>query len=263
MWSRRASRWLRLPEGIKHVRSASTPTTRPGRLLERRRRAALDATIRNIRTRCSSPSPNGCIAVADAEARRDGDRRRLRLRRDDDRLRRPGRARWRGPGPRHFRTDAGARPRARPGGACRPVSFSPTPRSTNGARREPISSCRGSASCSSPIRAHPSPTCAGASSRRAARLRLLARGQAKPVDRSLPLQRSGQACPSPARNGPGGPRPLRLRRSRARVRRILSEAGFADIVLTPEDLELDIAVGQGLDAAVDGGADDRSDEPDA
>ena len=36
----------------------------------------------------------------------------------------------------------------------------------------------------------------------------------------------------------------------ARVRRILSEAGFADIVLEPHDLELDIAVGRGLDTAV-------------
>ena len=54
------------------------------------------------------------------------------------------------------------------------------------------------------------------------------------------------------------PRPRRARRSRApspspsgrAVQRILSEAGFADVVLTPEELELDIAVGQGLDAAV-------------
>jgi hypothetical protein len=34
------------------------------------------------------------------------------------------------------------------------------------------------------------------------------------------------------------------------VRRILSDAGFADIVLEPEDLELDIAAGRGLDTAV-------------
>ena len=36
----------------------------------------------------------------------------------------------------------------------------------------------------------------------------------------------------------------------ARVRRILSGAGYADIVVTPHDLDLDIAVGRGLDAAV-------------
>ena len=34
------------------------------------------------------------------------------------------------------------------------------------------------------------------------------------------------------------------------MRRILSEAGFADIDLKPHDLELDIAVGRGLDTAV-------------
>jgi ubiquinone/menaquinone biosynthesis C-methylase UbiE len=35
-----------------------------------------------------------------------------------------------------------------------------------------------------------------------------------------------------------------------RVRRILGEAGFETITLTPVDLELDVAVGQGLEAAV-------------
>ena len=34
------------------------------------------------------------------------------------------------------------------------------------------------------------------------------------------------------------------------MRRILSDAGFADIVLTPHDLELDIAIGRGLETAV-------------
>ena len=34
------------------------------------------------------------------------------------------------------------------------------------------------------------------------------------------------------------------------MRRILSEAGFADIALEPQDLELDIAAGRGLDTAV-------------
>jgi SAM-dependent methyltransferase len=36
----------------------------------------------------------------------------------------------------------------------------------------------------------------------------------------------------------------------SRVQRILSEAGFSDVVLTPEDLDLDIALGEGLEAAV-------------
>src|SRR5208282_5670441 len=35
-----------------------------------------------------------------------------------------------------------------------------------------------------------------------------------------------------------------------RVRRILSEADYADIVLTPQNLDLDIAAGRGLDTAV-------------
>jgi SAM-dependent methyltransferase len=38
----------------------------------------------------------------------------------------------------------------------------------------------------------------------------------------------------------------------ARIRRILSEAGFADIVIAPHDLDVDIAIGRGLDAAVEG-----------
>ena len=38
--------------------------------------------------------------------------------------------------------------------------------------------------------------------------------------------------------------------SETRVRRVLSDAGFADIVLEPHDLELDIATGRGLDTAV-------------
>ena len=36
----------------------------------------------------------------------------------------------------------------------------------------------------------------------------------------------------------------------ARVRRILSEAGYADVAVTPQDLELDIAAGGGLERAV-------------
>jgi SAM-dependent methyltransferase len=37
-----------------------------------------------------------------------------------------------------------------------------------------------------------------------------------------------------------------------RVRRILNAAGFADIAVTPQDLDLDVAIGRGLDAAVAG-----------
>ena len=34
------------------------------------------------------------------------------------------------------------------------------------------------------------------------------------------------------------------------MRRILSAAGFSDIALAPDDLELDLAVGQGLENAI-------------
>jgi hypothetical protein len=34
------------------------------------------------------------------------------------------------------------------------------------------------------------------------------------------------------------------------VRRILTDAGYADIAVTPHDLDLDLAAGRGLDAAV-------------
>ena len=64
--------------------------------------------------------------------------------------------------------------------------------------------------------------------RRAARLRLLARGQTEPV-LHRPAARSGQARPSPARDGPRSAGAVRLA-AEARVRRVLSDAGFADIV---------------------------------
>jgi ubiquinone/menaquinone biosynthesis C-methylase UbiE len=49
--------------------------------------------------------------------------------------------------------------------------------------------------------------------------------------------------------GPEDPGPFSFA-DEARVRRILSEAGFERIALTPVDLELDIAAGGGLEAAV-------------
>ena len=55
-----------------------------------------------------------------------------------------------------------ARARERAPEDCRPASFAPTPRSMNCRRARSISSCRGSASCSSPIPPEPSPICAGA-----------------------------------------------------------------------------------------------------
>jgi SAM-dependent methyltransferase len=49
--------------------------------------------------------------------------------------------------------------------------------------------------------------------------------------------------------GPEDPGPFSFA-DEARVRRILGEAGFANIALTAVDLELDVAAGQGLEAAL-------------
>ncbi len=65
----------------------------------------------------------------------------------------------------------------------------------------------------------------------------------------LPLREAGKHAPPLPEMDPEAPGPFAFA-SEARVRRTLSEAGFADIAVTPHDLELDIAVGRGLDAAV-------------
>ena len=65
----------------------------------------------------------------------------------------------------------------------------------------------------------------------------------------LPLREAGKHAPPLPETNPEDPGPFAFA-SEARVRRILSGAGFADIVLKPHDLELDIAAGRGLDTAV-------------
>ena len=65
----------------------------------------------------------------------------------------------------------------------------------------------------------------------------------------LPLREAGKHAPPLPETDPEAPGPFAFA-SEARVRRILADAGFGDIVMTPHDLELDIAVGRGLDAAV-------------
>jgi SAM-dependent methyltransferase len=65
----------------------------------------------------------------------------------------------------------------------------------------------------------------------------------------LPLREAGKHAPPLPETDPEAPGPFAFA-SEARVRRILSDAGYADIVLKPHELELDIAVGRGLDAAV-------------
>ena len=65
----------------------------------------------------------------------------------------------------------------------------------------------------------------------------------------LPLREAGKHAPPLPETRPEDPGPFAFAND-TRVRRILTDAGYADIELTPQDLELDIAVGQGLDTAV-------------
>jgi hypothetical protein len=60
----------------------------------------------------------------------------------------------------------------------------------------------------------------------------------------LPLREATKHAPPLPETNPEDPGPFAFA-SEARVRKILSDAGFADIVLEPHDLELDIAVGGG------------------
>jgi SAM-dependent methyltransferase len=64
-----------------------------------------------------------------------------------------------------------------------------------------------------------------------------------------PLREAAKHAPPLPETGPEEPGPFAFADD-ARVRRILTDAGFADIVLEPQDLELDIAAGKGLDTAV-------------
>jgi ubiquinone/menaquinone biosynthesis C-methylase UbiE len=66
----------------------------------------------------------------------------------------------------------------------------------------------------------------------------------------IPLQAVYQFTPRLPELGPEDPGPFSFA-SEERVRRVLSSAGFAEIALTPRDLALDIAVGRGLEAAVE------------
>jgi hypothetical protein len=66
-----------------------------------------------------------------------------------------------------------------------------------------------------------------------------------------PLQAVYQHVPKLPQLGPEDPGPFSFA-SEARVHRILSEAGFSDIAMEPCNLSLDLGVGRGLDAAVQG-----------
>jgi SAM-dependent methyltransferase len=65
----------------------------------------------------------------------------------------------------------------------------------------------------------------------------------------LPLHAAYQHVPPLPKPGPEDPGPFSFG-DPDRVRRILAEAGFADVALEPVDLMLDLASGRGLDAAV-------------
>jgi ubiquinone/menaquinone biosynthesis C-methylase UbiE len=66
-----------------------------------------------------------------------------------------------------------------------------------------------------------------------------------------PLQAVYQHVPKLPRPEPEDPGPFAFA-SEERVQRILGEAGFSDIAMEPHALSLDIAIGRGLDAAVEG-----------
>jgi len=65
-----------------------------------------------------------------------------------------------------------------------------------------------------------------------------------------PLQAVYQHVPKLPQQGPDDPGPFAFA-SEARVHRILGEAGFSGIAMEPCNLTLDVAIGRGLDAAVE------------
>jgi SAM-dependent methyltransferase len=66
-----------------------------------------------------------------------------------------------------------------------------------------------------------------------------------------PLQAVYKHAPKLPQLGPEEPGPFAFA-SEARVQRILGEAGFTGVAMEPCNLSLDVAVGRGLDAAVQG-----------
>jgi ubiquinone/menaquinone biosynthesis C-methylase UbiE len=67
----------------------------------------------------------------------------------------------------------------------------------------------------------------------------------------VPLQAVYKHVPKLPQLGPEDPGPFSFA-SEERVNRILREAGFSDIRMEPRDLTLDLAIGRGLEAAVQG-----------
>lgn len=67
----------------------------------------------------------------------------------------------------------------------------------------------------------------------------------------VPLQAAYKHVPKLPQQGPDDPGPFSFA-SEQRVHRILGEAGFSGIAMEPRNLSIDIAIGRGLDAAVEG-----------
>jgi hypothetical protein len=65
-----------------------------------------------------------------------------------------------------------------------------------------------------------------------------------------PKRRSAEYVPKLPPLGPEDPGPFAFA-SKERVDRILRHAGFTNVAIHPHDLSLDLAIGNGLDAAVD------------
>ena len=66
----------------------------------------------------------------------------------------------------------------------------------------------------------------------------------------LPLQAVYKHAPKLPQQGPDDPGPFAFA-SEPRVNRILSEAGFSNVAMEPRNLTLDVAIGRGLEAAVE------------
>ena len=66
----------------------------------------------------------------------------------------------------------------------------------------------------------------------------------------VPLRAAAGHAPPLPEMGPDDPGPFAFA-DESRVRRLLSDAGFVDIEVTPEDFDLDVGVGEGLDSAVE------------
>jgi SAM-dependent methyltransferase len=64
-----------------------------------------------------------------------------------------------------------------------------------------------------------------------------------------PLREAAKHAPPLPETSPEAPGPFAFAND-ARVRTILGDAGYSDIEIAPQDLELDLAAGQGLDTAV-------------